>query len=62
MAGERSRSAATASLVVAEGLFTEEEIDVIEKDAYAAIEAARVFAEESAEPSLETIEEGVYAP
>jgi len=49
-------------LVVADGTFSEEEIDVIEKEAYAAIESARVFAEESAEPSLESIEEGVYAP
>jgi pyruvate dehydrogenase E1 component alpha subunit len=49
-------------LVVAEGMFTKEELDVIAEDAYAAIETARVFAENSAEPSVETIEEGVYAP
>ncbi len=49
-------------LVVADGLFTDEEIDDIEKGAYEQIELARVFAEESEEPSVESIEEGVYAP
>ena len=42
--------------------FSDEEIDLIEKEGYAAIESARLFAEASAEPSVDTIEEGVYAP
>lgn len=46
----------------AEGLFDSEEMDIIKKDAYAAIESARQFAEDSPEPSLTTIFEGVYAP
>ena len=50
------------TLAVGEGLFTDEEIDLIEKEAFAAIESARIFAEESADPSVESIEEGVYAP
>lgn len=49
-------------LLVADGDFTDEEIDAIEKAAYAEIESSRVFAEESAEPTVESIEEGVYAP
>lgn len=48
--------------VISDGMFSEEELDEIEKDAYAAIEAARLFAEQSAEPTVETILEGVYAP
>jgi pyruvate dehydrogenase E1 component alpha subunit len=43
-------------------LLTMDEIDEIKQSAYADIEAARIFAEEAAEPVLETIEEGVYAP
>ena len=43
-------------------LLTEAETDEISDGAYADIEAARVFAEKSPEPSLDTIEEGVYAP
>ena len=49
-------------LVVADGLFSEEELDQIAKEGYAAIESARQFAEASPEPSVETILEGVYAP
>lgn len=45
-----------------EGLMTEAEMDDIQEQAKAAIEAARVFAEASPEPSVEEIEEGVYAP
>ncbi len=45
-----------------EEMFSEGEMDAIEEEAYEAIEAARIFAEESPEPSIETIEEGVYAP
>ncbi|MEE8390998.1 MAG: thiamine pyrophosphate-dependent enzyme, partial [Anaerolineae bacterium] len=48
--------------VVDEGLLTEEKVDEIEAQACADIEAARVFAESAAEPSLDTIEQGVYAP
>ena len=43
-------------------LLTEIELDEIDERAYAEIEAARIFAENSPEPSLDTIEEGVYAP
>jgi len=43
-------------------LLTEAEADEIAEAAYIEIEAARVFAENSPEPSLDTIEEGVYAP
>ena len=45
-----------------EGLFEAAEMDEIEEAAYAAIESARQFAEESEEPDVETILEGVYAP
>jgi pyruvate dehydrogenase E1 component alpha subunit len=44
------------------GLLEIEEMDAIEEAAYAAIEAARLFAEESPEPSVDTIMDGVYAP
>jgi pyruvate dehydrogenase E1 component alpha subunit len=43
-------------------LITEKEAEQIAEKAFADIEAARVFAENSPEPSVETIEEGVYAP
>jgi len=42
-------------------ILSEEEIDQIEKVAYATIDAAVDFADKSPEPDLETIEEGVYA-
>jgi pyruvate dehydrogenase E1 component alpha subunit len=45
-----------------EGLLTVEVMDQIKQQAYAEIEEARIFAEGAAEPALETIEEGVYAP
>jgi len=48
--------------VTEEGLLTEEDMDEIEEQAYADIEAARAFAESASEPTLDTIEEGVYAP
>lgn len=38
------------------------EMDAIEKAAYAAIDASRVFAENSPEPAIDSILEGVYAP
>ena len=44
-----------------EEVLTEEDADQIEQEAYAAIDAAVAFAEASPEPTLETIEEGVYA-
>jgi pyruvate dehydrogenase E1 component alpha subunit len=43
-------------------ILTEAEVDKISEEAYADIQAAREFAENSPEPSLDTIEEGVYAP
>ncbi len=49
-------------VLIAEGLFDAEEIDAIGEAAYAAIESARQFAEDSPEPSVETILDGVYAP
>ena len=48
--------------IAEEGLLTEKEMAEIEEQAYADIEAARLFAESAAEPTLDTIEEGVYAP
>jgi len=45
-----------------EGLLTEEEVETIQEQGYADIESARVFAESSPEPKVETLEEGVYAP
>jgi TPP-dependent pyruvate/acetoin dehydrogenase alpha subunit len=48
--------------VVDEGLLGEDEADEIKDQAYADIEAARVYAENSPEPDIATIEEGVYAP
>jgi pyruvate dehydrogenase E1 component alpha subunit len=44
-----------------EDILTTEEVDQLEKDAYASIDSAVEFGEKSPEPSLETIEEGVYA-
>jgi pyruvate dehydrogenase E1 component alpha subunit len=43
-------------------LLEEAKMDAIEEGAYAAIEASRQFAENSPEPSIESILEGVYAP
>ena len=45
-----------------EGLLDENEIEAIKNAAYEAIEEARVFAENSPEPAVETILVGVYAP
>ncbi len=47
--------------LIEEGVLTEEEADRIRDEAYAAVDAAVAFAEASPEPSLDTIEEGVYA-
>ena len=48
--------------VIKEGLFTDDEIEAIREESYGDIESARLFAEASPEPSIDTIEEGVYAP
>jgi pyruvate dehydrogenase E1 component alpha subunit len=48
--------------IAEKGLLTTEEMDEMKQQAYAGIEGARIFAEEAAEPALETIEDGVYAP
>jgi len=44
------------------GIVTEEDADRFEKEAQAIIDDAVSFAEASPEPSVDTIEEGVYAP
>jgi pyruvate dehydrogenase E1 component alpha subunit len=44
-----------------EEILTEEQADQLEKDAYASIDSAVEFGENSPEPAIETIEEGVYA-
>jgi pyruvate dehydrogenase E1 component alpha subunit len=49
------------TLLIKDGSLDEAEAEQIEREAYAAIEAAVAFAEASPEPDLETIEEGVYA-
>jgi TPP-dependent pyruvate/acetoin dehydrogenase alpha subunit len=49
-------------VVLDAGLLAEAEIEALRQDALGAIESARVFAEAAPEPSVETIEEGVYAP
>ncbi|MGD2077493.1 MAG: thiamine pyrophosphate-dependent dehydrogenase E1 component subunit alpha [Chloroflexota bacterium] len=49
-------------VIVEQELLAESEIEAIEAAAYEAIEAARQFAENSPEPAVETILEGVYAP
>ncbi len=43
-------------------ILLEEEIEKLEEETHLAIEAAVKFAEESPFPSLDTLEEGVYAP
>ena len=45
-----------------EKILTKKEADVIKEKGYEDIESARVFAEASPEPAIETLEEGVYAP
>jgi len=47
--------------LIEEGVLTEEEADRLEQEARQAIDAAVAFAEASPEPSLDTLEEGVYA-
>jgi len=48
-------------LLVAEGTLTERQADNTKDKAYGAIDAAVAFADGSPEPTLDTIEEGVYA-
>jgi len=50
------------SLAIEKKWMTEEDALEAEKRGYADIESARQFAEASPEPSIDTIEEGVYAP
>jgi len=49
------------ALLLREGTLTEDDAEQVEKDAYAAIDAAVAFAEASPEPDVATIEDGVYA-
>lgn len=51
-----------ANQMVNENILTQDEIEAIESQAESEIEDALEFAENSPEPSLDTIEEGVYAP
>lgn len=44
------------------GAITEEEVDQLQQEAQRIVDEGVRFAEESPEPSLDTIEEGVYAP
>jgi pyruvate dehydrogenase E1 component alpha subunit len=48
--------------LIASGVVTSEDAERFEKEAQAIIDDAVSFAESSPEPSVETIEEGVYAP
>ncbi|NIS83574.1 MAG: hypothetical protein GTO14_26010, partial [Anaerolineales bacterium] len=43
-------------------VISEEEDELLQREAQARVDASVQFAEESPEPSIETIEEGVYAP
>lgn len=47
--------------LVSIGTFSADEVEKIKKEAYQSIEDAVVFADHSPEPSVDTIEEGVYA-
>jgi len=47
---------------ISEKIFTKKEAEDIKEQGYADIESARVFAENSPDPAIETLEEGVYAP
>lgn len=50
-----------SKLLLEQGVLTEEEIDQLDRQAREAVESALAFANESPEPSLDRIEEGVYA-
>jgi len=47
---------------ISEKILTKKEAEDIKEQGYADIESARVFAENSPDPAIETLEEGVYAP
>lgn len=47
---------------ISEKILTKKEAEDIKEQGYADIESARVFAEASPDPAIETLEEGVYAP
>jgi pyruvate dehydrogenase E1 component alpha subunit len=51
-----------AKYLMSVGILTEEAAETIKDDAEQQIEAGVNFAEESPEPAIESIEEGVYAP
>lgn len=48
-------------LMVAQGVLTDQEADEIRQQAYEAIQVALAFAEASPDPSIDDLEEGVYA-
>ncbi|MFV1949145.1 MAG: thiamine pyrophosphate-dependent enzyme, partial [Anaerolineales bacterium] len=47
---------------ISEKILSKKEVEDIKEQGYADIESARVFAEASPDPAIETLEEGVYAP
>lgn len=47
---------------ISEKILTKKEAEDIKEQGYADIESARLFAEASPDPAIETLEEGVYAP
>lgn len=47
---------------ISEKILTKKEAEDIKEQGYTDIESARVFAEASPDPAIETLEEGVYAP
>ncbi len=47
---------------ISEKILSKKEAEDIKEQGYADIESARVFAEASPDPAIETLEEGVYAP
>jgi len=49
------------TLLIESGELSEEGADAIEQDAYGSIDVAVEFSDNSPEPDLSTIEEGVYA-
>lgn len=59
---EKDPIVAFRKLAIEKKWVTEDEAEKIEEAGYADIESSRIFAESSPEPSLDTIEEGVYAP
>jgi len=47
---------------VSENILSKQEVENIKEQGYAVIESARVFAENSPDPAVDTLLEGVYAP